>query len=82
MKMGLSFSPVAQAELAKQVHASSKAKVHKLAACFGDVWGASVVVHGTGEKLCSAGRSCSIPAKHQHRQGTDESNQVTLVPVV
>ena len=35
MKMGLSFSPVAQAELAKQVHASSKTKVHKLAACLG-----------------------------------------------
>ena len=35
VKTGLSFSPVAQAELAKQVHASSKAKVHKLAACLG-----------------------------------------------
>ena len=36
MKTVLSFSPVAQAELAKeQVHASSKTKVHKLAACLG-----------------------------------------------
>ena len=36
--MGLSFSPVAQAELAKeQVHSSSKTKVHKLAACLGRI---------------------------------------------
>ena len=36
MKTVLSFSPVAQAELAKeQVHSSSKTKVHKLAACLG-----------------------------------------------
>ena len=38
MRTGLSFSPVAQAELAKeQVHASSKTKVHQLAACFGRI---------------------------------------------